>query len=199
MDTVRRDVGWLRELTTALILDLAGSLTARSYWSFSACIVLLYRAGQNLRDGKLLSVDSLLTYSKSCIQMLRVCSNEEPIAVRYLAMLEPAFETLHSIRLKLDLEVEKGKRSTQPKISISALLEPTTSPTPISTPHGPRSFSSQPPNLDPNLREDARKIVAHIGILLKDPFGRLQQSRDRGLAEGSYPSPPLSETSFWFR
>jgi len=131
--------------------------------------------------------------------MLRVCSNEEPMAVRYLAMLEPAFETLHSIRLKLDAEVEKGKRSFQPKISISALLEPTPSPTPVSTPHGPRSFSPQPPNLDPNLIEDARKIVASIGILLNDPFGRLQQSRDTGIVDVPYPSPPLSETSFWFR
>jgi hypothetical protein len=133
------------------------------------------------------------------MQMLRVCANEEPAAMRYLTMLEPAFESLHSIRHKLDSEVEKGKRSSQPKISISALLEPTPSPTPDSTPHGPRSFSPQPPNLDPNLKEDARKIVANLGSLLKDPFGRLQQSRDAGITEVPYPSPPLSETSFWFR
>lgn len=171
----------------------------RSYWSFSACVILLYRAGQNFRDGKLYSVDDLLTYSNTCMQMLRICSNEEPTAVRYLAMLEPAFETLHSIRLKLDAEVEKGKRCSQPKISISALLEPTPSPTPLSTPQGPRSFSPQLPNLDPNLREDARKIVTSLGVLLKDPFGRLQQSLDIGLGEVPYPSPPLSETIFWFR
>lgn len=131
--------------------------------------------------------------------MLRICSNEEPIAVRYLSMLEPAFETLYSIRLKLDAEVEKGKRTSQPKISISALLEPTPSPTPVSTPQGSRSFSPQPPNLDPKLREDARKIVAYIGALLKDSFGRMQQSRHTNHADVPYPSPPLSETSFWFR
>jgi len=131
--------------------------------------------------------------------MLRICSNEEPMAVRYLAMLEPAFETLHSIRLKLDAEVEREKRSSQPKISISALLEPTPSPTPISTAQESHSFNPQPPNLDPNLREDARKIVANIGVILKDPFGKLQQSRDTDLADMPYPSPPLLETSFWFR
>lgn len=199
MGTVRCGVGLLREFRAALITIIAGSLTTRSYWSFSACVVLLYRAAQSLRDGKLLSVDDQLSFSTTCIQMLRVCSNEEPIAARYLAMLEPAFETLQEIRQKLDTEIERGKRSSQPKLSISALLESSPSPTPASTPQGARSSSPQLLKADPVLREDASKIVARMGILLKDPFGRLQQSGELTSVEVPYPSPPLSETTFWFR
>lgn len=131
--------------------------------------------------------------------MLRVCSNEEPIAVRYLAMVEPASDTLQWIRQKLDAEVERGKRSSQPKISISALLESTPSPTPMSTPQETRSTSPQPPKLDPMLREDVSKIIARMSVLLKDPFGRFQHGVEISYPEDPYPSPALSETTFWFR
>jgi len=161
--------------------------------------VLLYRVAQNLRDGKLVSVDDYLACSKTCMQMLQVCSNEEPVAVRYLAMLEPAFETLQTIRRRLDAEVERGKRSSQPKISISALLEPTESPTPTTPPQDLQNTGLQPPKVDPILREDAAKIVARMGVIMKNPFGKLHHTTENGVMENPYPTPPLSETVFWFR
>jgi hypothetical protein len=49
------------------------------------------------------------------------------------------------------------------------------------------------------LKEEASKIIARMGVLLNDPFGRFQQSGESGSAEIPYPSPALSETIFWFR
>jgi hypothetical protein len=181
-----------------------------SYWAFSASTVLVFRTAQNIRDRSFASVDDYLASTKTCLNMLRACSAEEPIAGKYQEMLAPAFDALQSIRAKIQYDPHAAQRSSQPKISISSLLQPT----PESTPapfnchaYSPLSDGSvtpeKRPGVDPALVEEAASIVQRIGVLLQDPFGRLQQSgRDDGSTSPlacPYPTPPISETQFWFR
>jgi hypothetical protein len=136
--------------------------------------------------------------------MLSTCGNEEQDIMKYVATLEPAYSALHTLRQRLEPELEKSKRLSHPKISISALLDlggleepPTPALTP--TPQDVRNVSVEAPKIDATLREDASRIIGYMSGLLKDSFGTLQQRDMVDALDSRYSCPALSETFFWFR
>ncbi|KAL1610178.1 hypothetical protein SLS60_001843 [Paraconiothyrium brasiliense] len=136
------------------LISFDGTLTKRCwliiYWSFTACIVLLYSATTKLLEGQADTVDQDLTYGKACMDMLETCRAMEPIAARYLDILWPLYDTLRDIHHRI-----MGRAKT----SIHALLQgdPNTLSPPI-----------------PVSRAEMGPISETLSALLTDPFGRKQ-------------------------
>ena len=127
-----------------------------SYWAFTACIVLLYSATNNLLEGHFDSVDQDLAYGKACMDMLEPCRTFEPIAARYLNILWPLYDTLRDCH---------HRTVGRAKTSIYALLQgdPMLSP-PI-----------------PVAKAELGPISAKLSTLLTDPFGRKQDLGDNSM------------------
>ncbi|KAJ4350456.1 uncharacterized protein N0V89_009077 [Didymosphaeria variabile] len=143
------------------------------YWSFTACIVLLYSATTKLLEGQADTVDQDLTYGKACMDMLETCRSMEPIAARYLDILWPLYDTLRDIHHRM-----MGRAKT----SIYALLQ------------GDSTTLSPP---IPVSKAEMGPISETLSALLTDPFGRKQALGDNSMrrvlnSDGSC-------SVFWFR
>jgi hypothetical protein len=120
------------------------------YWTFTACIVLLFSASNKLLEGQFDGVEQDLAYGKGCLDMLEACRSFEPVAARYLDTLWPLYETLRDIHRRM-----VGRAKT----SISSLLQ------------------SDPGLLSPPLpvsKTEMTPISEKLSELLTDPFGRKQ-------------------------
>jgi hypothetical protein len=127
-----------------------------SYWSFTACIVLLFSATGKMLDGQPESVEADLNYAKGCMDMLEPCRTFEPVAARYLDILWPIYDTLR----------DKHQRIVgRSKTSIFALLQ------------------ADPALLSPPIavsRDEMGPICEKLSTLLTDPFGRKQSISNDG-------------------
>ena len=132
------------------------SLIVLSYWSFTACIVLLFSATSKMLDGQPESVEGDLVYAKGCMDMLEPCRMFEPVAARYLDTLWPLYDTL---RDKYQRMVGRSKTSIFALLQADpALLSP---PTAVS-------------------KDEMGPICEKLALLLTDPFGRKQNHRNDG-------------------
>jgi hypothetical protein len=124
----------------------------RSYWAFTACIVLLFTATTKLLEGQPDGVEQDLAYAKACLDLLEECRMFEPIAARYLDTLWPLYDALHDKHHRI---------AGRAKTSIFSLLQ--TDPNLLSPPI-------------PVSRTEMAPISEKLSLLLTDPFGRKQDS-----------------------
>ncbi|KAF2005994.1 hypothetical protein P154DRAFT_518226 [Amniculicola lignicola CBS 123094] len=160
------------------LIAFDGTLTKRCwimiYWSFTACIVLLYSSTTKLLDNQNGSSEEDLNYAKGCIDILEPCRKYEPIAGRYLDTVWPIYDHLKYIH---------QRTANRTKASIFALVHPT-------------DVTPSPPI--PLSKEEIGPISEKLSGLLMDPFGRKQRyngnvgSRRVLNADGSC-------TVFWWR
>ncbi|KAF2871482.1 hypothetical protein BDV95DRAFT_628681 [Massariosphaeria phaeospora] len=145
------------------LIKFDGTLTKRCwliiYWSFTACIVLLFSAMTKLIEGPLIpglpdGINIDLGHAKDCMNMLEECRDYEPIASRYLNILTPLYDNLREVHHRM-----VGKLKT----SIFSLLQ-------IDPTHG------TPPV--PFSKTELAPIAEKLSMLLTDPFGRKQNFDD---------------------
>lgn len=160
------------------LISFDGTLTKRCwliiYWSFTACIVLLFGATSKLIDGMHDGVEEDLTYAKGCLDILQPCCDYEPIATKYMNILRPLYDTLRTIHSRT-----LGKAKT----SIFSLLQP-----------------SDPAQLSPPMpvsKAEVGPIAGQLSNLLTDPFGRNQKISGESMRRVL--SPDGSYTVFWWR
>lgn len=137
-------------------------------------------------------VDNQLSGTDSCLEVLRLCAKDEPIAARFLGMMKPTYDALRNLQQRAYEDSRRCNQSDN-KIRINDLLESTTL-------HGSMPSS---PRIDPVagrvISEEASMIVMHATMLLKDPFGRIQPAH-QSFGIGEYPTPPPSDIPLcWFR
>jgi hypothetical protein len=136
------------------LISFDGTLTKRCwlliYWSFSACIVLLFSATTKLLDGQPEGVDIDLEYAKSCLEILETCRDYEPIAAQYCSTLWPLYDQLRDMHQRM---VGRAKTS----IFMLLQADPNTLSPPI-----------------PMSKEEIGPISEKLSGLLTDPFGRKQ-------------------------
>ena len=137
--------------------------------------------------------------------MLRCCGDKEAIAARYLQQLLPSFQTVQRLHARMTGDAAARPPSPQRKISISSLLLSPPDAVPPRTPSASSQNSgrSVAAVADAALAQEAAAVVQRVGVLLREPFGRLPQAaRGEPLLAGDadpYPTPPLADTPFWFR
>jgi len=116
--------------------------------------VLLFTATSKLLEGQLDGVEQELAYAKACLDILEECRTFEPIAVRYLDMLWPLYDSLRD---------KHHRMAGRAKTSIWSLLQ--TDPNLLSPPI-------------PVSKTEMTPISEKLSILLTDPFGRKQDVLD---------------------
>jgi hypothetical protein len=169
-------------MTRSLIESFANSLPNR-YWAFSACNVLLLGASQALRSHSTNDFDRLISHAQTCLSTLESSANDEPVAARYLDLTSPIYSSLK--RLRESPHVDLRRRKSEHKISINDLL---------ASDENDSSKLTRWSTIDDELPAIVREVVE----LLKEPFGRPQQSSSGG--EEPYPTPPTgADLLFWFR
>lgn len=149
-----------------------------SYCAFSACNVLLFGAALALRNRSTNEHDRLISHAHACLSTLQACASGEPVAARYLDTITPIYEGLR--RLRESPHVDFVRRKSEHKISIHDLL------------------SKESETVTEKWCGVDRELPGLMGMvtgLLKDPFGRVQESSTQ-----PYPTPPSpTDALFWFR
>jgi hypothetical protein len=131
-------------------------MNLRSYWSFTASILLLFSATSKMLDGTTEGVEADLNYARGCMDMLEPCKNIESVAARYLETIWPLYDSLRDKHQRM-----VGRHKT----SIFALLQ------------------ADPALLSPPIavsKEEMGPICEKLSVLLTDPFGRTQGEPDDG-------------------
>lgn len=105
-------------------------------------------------DGQTVGVEADINYARASMDMLERCRKFEPIAARYMDILEPIYG---------DLQDKHQRMIGRSKSSLFAILCP------------------QPPLLSPPIvvsKEEMGPICEKLSLLLIDPFGRKQGMPD---------------------
>ncbi|KAF2707964.1 hypothetical protein K504DRAFT_383608 [Pleomassaria siparia CBS 279.74] len=127
------------------------------YWSFTACVALLFSATTKLLDGFPETVNDDLNFAKACMDVLEPCKRIEPMADGYLAIVWPLYDHLRDIHQRT---LRRFKTSIFSLLQADAnTLSP---PIPVSS-------------------EEMRPISEKLAILLTNPFCREQGG---GISDG---------------
>jgi hypothetical protein len=159
------------------------------YWALNATNVLLYTATQRLRTKSFVAVNSVLTNAKVCLDVLRACGEDEPIAVRFLNLVEPSYNSLRQLERSLLAQQSDRNRSAQ-KMGIHNLLQDTPPVNSVPNTSG-RDLVGTPAG------DELEAVTLQITNILKDPYGRLQpleQSHFSSLISLS----PQNDVHYWF-
>jgi hypothetical protein len=138
----------------------------------------LSEAGQRMLSGSSEGVDDILSFSKACLDTLDTCARDDWLALKYLNLLRPVYESLKGIQ---------RRQAVKSKTSIHALLHPSEASPPTSPGISNEMHSS-------NL--EVLALVEKLSTLLKDPFGRLQYPPDGSARRISSPDESYS-MSWW--
>jgi hypothetical protein len=163
-----------------------------SFWAFNSANILLYTVAQRLRLKAFSEATSLLESGAVCIGVLRACGETEPIAIRFLNLVEPTYRSLRLTERSLLTQQTHRNRSAE-KMGIQNLLVDTP---PVSPAHHNERSSSW--DLEGTAAGDQlTAITTYLTDLLKDPYGRLQPRQDSGQPDPDSPQPE-SDILFWF-
>ncbi|KAF2748293.1 hypothetical protein M011DRAFT_400755 [Sporormia fimetaria CBS 119925] len=141
------------------------------YWSFTACIVLMFTATHKLVDGDFEIAGSDLSCAQTCIDILRAARADEHLAPRFLDIIAPLHHGLRQIHQRV-----VGKARTSIFMLVQSDPSKHSPPIPVS-------------------KEEVRPCLEKLCELLTDPFGRNQQEpggRRMLNADGSY-------SEFWWK
>jgi hypothetical protein len=163
-----------------------------SFWAFNASKVLLHTAAQRLRSKAFSEVNSLLESANVCIGVLRTCGVDEPIAIRFMDMIEPTYKSLTHLERSL-LATQSHRNRSAEKMGIHNLL--LDNPLVSSGQSNERSASWDLEGTPAG--DNLITITEYLNDVLKDPYGRLQSKQE---AEQPGPDPLLPESGirFWF-
>jgi hypothetical protein len=159
------------------------------YWAFNATNVLLYTATQRLRNACFVEVNSLLTNANVCMDVLRACGIDEPIALRFLNLVESSYDTLRQLECSLLAQQADRNRSSQ-KMGIHNLLQDNSPVSPVANKDGLDLTGTPAGN-------ELDALTSRIANVLKDPYGRLQpeeQTQFSSLVSLS----PQNDVHYWF-
>ncbi|KAF2138580.1 uncharacterized protein K452DRAFT_311513 [Aplosporella prunicola CBS 121167] len=75
-----------------------GNMTKRCwlmiYWAFHTCVVVLLSISQQLLDQDLSTVIEDLSHAKTCMDILSICADAEPVSANHLELIKPFYDSL---------------------------------------------------------------------------------------------------------
>ncbi|KAL0259401.1 hypothetical protein SLS55_005137 [Diplodia seriata] len=170
------------------LISWSGAMTRRCwvmiYWAFQSSTIILFGIGQQMMDQVPATIEEDFAYAKVCAEILCACSTAEPVAAKYLAVIQPLYDALVDKRQRLQREMselanasmhEEVLKSSAPLPS-KALTQSTSPPVELPS---PTQLTAEPAD------SEIISIVKKLSDLLADPFSLGLKAKIQGVRETS--------------
>ncbi|OJD34784.1 hmg box protein [Diplodia corticola] len=161
------------------LISWSGAMTRRCwvmiYWAFQSSTVILFGIGQQMMDQRP-PIEEDFAYAKVCADILCACSKVEPVAAKYLAVIQPLYDALADKRRRL-------QRRTADMAIESTLLPCAALPQSCSPHMDSQGVCSQTPPTAETADAEIISIVKKLSDLLADPFSLGLKAKIQGVRE----------------